>query len=188
MMSITRLLSPVNTTVKCDLRWLARCLSGDVYCGRDGEAVWEVMERRFVHEASAVNPSVSLSDCLSVGSDRVGLGSVGRSASLVQAAASWCFLSASAQRIPLPAEERTAAWRHTEQQEAAEWDTIRHSLSSFVLIWFHSIFFVCCWFCFSPMMLCQTKVLTLTQVITAVCTWPFIANANSYGFSPCLLL
>ena len=45
----------------------------------------------------------------SAGSGGTGLGSAGRPASLVQAAAPRRLLAASAQRLPLPAEEGTAA-------------------------------------------------------------------------------
>lgn len=54
------------------------------------------------------------------GPDRAGIGSAGRPASLVQAAAPRRFLSPAAQRLPVPAEERPAGRVVAEQQEAPE--------------------------------------------------------------------
>ena len=56
-----------------------------------------------------------------LGSDRAGVCTAGRSASLVQTTASWRFLFAAAQCFPISTEERTAGGAHTSQQEASEW-------------------------------------------------------------------
>lgn len=83
------------------------------------------------------------------GSGRTGLSSAGRPASLVQAAAPRRLLSAAAQRLPLPAEESTAARRHAGQQEAAEYGTHTqtrarrhaHATAYCIIICFLLIFF-----------------------------------------------